>query len=105
MRLRGWRVWGFGDRILFVQAHGWALVHAHVGIAQQASRLTLDAFRVQGVQLLLGHFQVGLHLWARGHLGDVESILPSCKATCTTITKQYEAQSNLIPNVFLVTKT
>lgn len=38
-----------GVRILFVQAHGRALVHAHVGITQQASRLTLDAFRIQGM--------------------------------------------------------
>lgn len=79
---------GVGDRILFVQAHGRALVHAHVGIAQQASGLTLDAFGIQGVQLLWGHFQVGLHLWTGGHLGDVESILPSCKATCTISRKK-----------------
>lgn len=42
--------------VLFVQAHGRALVHAHVGIAQQAPCLTLDAFRIQGVQLLWCHF-------------------------------------------------
>lgn len=47
---------GVGGRILFVQAHCWALVHAHVGITQQASGLTLDAFGIQGVQLLGGHF-------------------------------------------------
>lgn len=63
--------------LLFVQAHGRALVHAHVGITQQAPCLTLDAFRVQGVQLLWCHFQVGLNLWAGGHLRNVESILPT----------------------------
>lgn len=77
----GQRGLGSRDKNLFVQAHCWTLVHAHVGVAEQASGLTLDAFGVQGVQVLWGHFQVGLHLRAGGHLGDVESVLPSCKAT------------------------
>lgn len=42
--------------VLLVQAHGRALVHAHVGVTQQASCLTLDAFRIQSVQLLWCHF-------------------------------------------------
>lgn len=46
----------FGESILLVQAHGWALVHAHVRIAQQASGLALNAFGIQGMQLLWGHF-------------------------------------------------
>lgn len=98
---------GVGDRILLVQAHGRALVHAHVGITQQASGLTLDAFGIQGVQLLWRHFQVGLHLWTGGHLGDVKSILPSCKATCTISRKQADnfcsdatVTVSLIHNVF-----
>lgn len=73
----GWKGSGVRERILLVQAHGRALVHAHVGVAQQASGLALDALRIQGVQLLWGHFQVGLHLRTRRHLGDVETILPS----------------------------
>lgn len=77
----GQRGLGSRDENLFVQAHCRTLVHAHVGVAQQPSGLTLDAFGVQGVQLLWGHFQVGLHLRAGGHLGDVESVLPSCEAT------------------------
>lgn len=68
---------GNGERILLVQAHGRALVHAHVGVAQQPSGLALDALGIQGVQLLWGHFQVGLHLWTGRHLGDVETVLPS----------------------------
>lgn len=67
-----------GDETLLVQAHGGTLVHAHVGVAQQASRLTLDALGVQGVQLLGGHLQVGLHLRAGRHLRDVEAVLSSC---------------------------
>lgn len=66
-------------RKLLIQAHGWALVHAHVGIAQQASGLALDALRIQSVQFLWGHFQVGFHFWTRGHLGDIETVLPSWK--------------------------
>lgn len=76
---RGWG--GSWDQILLVQAHCRTLVHAHVGVAQQASGLSLDAFRVQGVQLLGGHLQVSLHLRAGGHLRDVKSILSSCKKT------------------------
>lgn len=75
----GWKGSGVRERILLVQAHGRALVHAHVGVAQQASGLALDALWIQGVQLLWGHFQVGLHLRTRRHLGDVETILPSWK--------------------------
>lgn len=75
----GWKGSGVMERILLVQAHGRALVHAHVGVAQQASGLALDALWIQGVQLLWGHFQVGLHLGTRRHLGDVETVLPSCK--------------------------
>lgn len=67
-----------GDETLLVQAHGGTLVHAHVGVAQQAPGLTLDALGVQGVQLLGGHLQVGLHLRAGRHLRDVEAVLPSC---------------------------
>lgn len=37
---------GMGERILLVEAHGRALVHAHVGVTQQPSRLALDALRV-----------------------------------------------------------
>lgn len=81
MWLRGRGGGGVGERILLVQAHGRALVHAHVGVAQQAAGLALDALGIQGVQLLGGHFQVGLHLRTGGHLGDVETVLPSCKDT------------------------
>ena len=35
-----------GERILLVEAHGRALVHAHVGVAQQPSGLALDALGV-----------------------------------------------------------
>lgn len=55
----GWQ----GRGALLVQAHGRALVHAHVGVTQQASGLALDALWIQSVQLLWGHFQVGPHLW------------------------------------------
>lgn len=82
---RGVEGLGIGERILLVQAHGRALVHAHVGVAQQASGLALDALWIQSVQLLWGHFQVGLHLWTGGYLWDVETILPSCKDTRTII--------------------
>lgn len=88
---------GVGERILLVQAHGRALVHAHVGIAQQASGLALDALGIQGVQLLWGHFQIGLHLWTGRHLGDVETILPSCKTTCPIIRNNRSfARANII---------
>lgn len=72
---------GSGGEILLVQAHGGTLVHAHVGVAQQASGLALDALGVQGVQLLRGHLQVGLHLRAGRHLRDVEAVLSSCTKT------------------------
>lgn len=44
------------DRTLLVQAHDGTLVHAHVSVTQETTCLALDALRVQGVQLLWGHF-------------------------------------------------
>lgn len=44
------------EMILLVQAHGRTLVHAHVGITQEAACLALDALWVQRVQLLWTHF-------------------------------------------------
>lgn len=66
---------------LLVQAHGGALVHAHVGVTQQTASLALDALGVQGMELLRGHLQIGPHLRTWRHLGDVEAILPSCGTT------------------------
>lgn len=43
-------------RWLFVQAHSRTLVHAHVGITQESTRLALDALRVQRMELLRTHF-------------------------------------------------
>lgn len=68
---------------LLVQAHGGALVHAHVGVTQQTASLALDALGVQGMELLRGHLQIGPHLRTWRHLGDVEAILPSCGTTNT----------------------
>lgn len=60
---------------LFIQAHGGALVHAHVSVTEQTASVTLDVFRVEGVQLFGGHFQVRTHFRTRGHLRDVKTIL------------------------------
>lgn len=42
--------------LLFIQAHGGALVHAHVSVTEQAACEALDVFRVESVELLRGHF-------------------------------------------------
>lgn len=60
---------------LFIQAHGRALVHAHVSVAEQTARVALDVFRVEGMEFFRSHFQVRSHFRTRGHLRDVETVL------------------------------
>lgn len=60
---------------LFVQAHGWTLVHAHVCIAKKSARTALNPSGVQRVQVLQRHLQVLSYFWAGCHLWNVEAIL------------------------------
>lgn len=94
---------GGGGGALLVQAHGRTLVHAHVGVAQQAAGLALDALGVQSMQLLGGHLQVGPHLRTGWHLGDVEAVLPSCRTTDICIrTSMYQVDwISLWPTAFI----
>lgn len=62
---------------LLVQAHGWTLVHAHVGITKKSACTALDSSGVQGMQILRRHLQVFSHLWAGRHLRNVEAVLTS----------------------------
>lgn len=60
---------------LFVQAHGWTLVHAHVCIAKKSACTALNPSGVQRVQVLQRHLQVLSNFWTGCHLWNVEAIL------------------------------
>lgn len=63
------------DDLLFVQAHGWTLVHAHVRITKKSACTALNPSGIQRVQVLQRHLQVLSHFRAGCHLWNVEAIL------------------------------
>lgn len=62
-----------------VQTHAPALVQVHVGVAEQPPGHAPHVPRDLGGQLGGGHVQVGPHLGAGAHLGDVEAVLLTCR--------------------------
>ena len=74
VKLCAWPL-SLSDDMLFVQAHGWTLVHAHVRITKKSACTALNPSGIQGVQLLQRHLQVLSHFRAGCHLWNVEAIL------------------------------
>lgn len=61
--------------ISLVEAELWAVVQAHVGVAEQPPGRLPQRRGVHPAQLLLRQAQVAAHLGTPPHLGDVEAVL------------------------------